>query len=338
MKLQEISERTGIAKRTVYFYIKEGLITPSANEKNGYYDFTEEDLEKLLLIREFRKAGLSVSIIRSMLEKPVTAGYYLSLYIKQLRQRKQWAEETMESISGILDALPLHPDFHTLYRLSMEAGFPNLPDDTAQDSLDPYDTAMVNRFLWSMFIPEKDLSDYQQFLWAKLNKITNTRSIPDYRLLSDFLHSLAPGYLDRLFVQRSEHYISIASLDSESLSSYADAMERSVRRVLGSQNHIALWKQYYDSFFAPQTRISASDISDIVGEMSPIFADYRDNIHKACRIFYERLTSGERNILYSELRRIMEPQLDLECCYHGQLEALSLIPDLYALMHKMGKE
>jgi DNA-binding transcriptional MerR regulator len=43
MKLSDICRKTGISKRTIHYYIHEGLITPAIKESNGYYDFSEED-------------------------------------------------------------------------------------------------------------------------------------------------------------------------------------------------------------------------------------------------------------------------------------------------------
>ena len=52
MKMKGICERTGISKRNIHFYIKEGLLTPATNPENGYYDFSEEDCQKILFIKQ----------------------------------------------------------------------------------------------------------------------------------------------------------------------------------------------------------------------------------------------------------------------------------------------
>ena len=46
MRIQEVSHKTGITKRNIHYYIKQGIITPKMNPANGYYDFSEEDCQK----------------------------------------------------------------------------------------------------------------------------------------------------------------------------------------------------------------------------------------------------------------------------------------------------
>ena len=77
MRIQEVVKRTNLQKRTIYFYIKEQLITPASNLENGYHDFSEEDVSRLIMIRKLRDAGLPLADIRSILSNPRTAPYYL---------------------------------------------------------------------------------------------------------------------------------------------------------------------------------------------------------------------------------------------------------------------
>ena len=76
MRIQEVVKRTNLQKRTIYFYIKEQLITPASNLENGYHDFSEEDVSRLIIIRKLRDAGLPLADIRSILSNPRTAPYY----------------------------------------------------------------------------------------------------------------------------------------------------------------------------------------------------------------------------------------------------------------------
>ena len=56
MHIKETSERLGLSKKTLHFYINEGLIHPKKSE-NNYYEFSEEDIHLLNQIIIFRKAG-----------------------------------------------------------------------------------------------------------------------------------------------------------------------------------------------------------------------------------------------------------------------------------------
>ena len=84
MRIQQLSKRTGITKRNIHFYIKEHLLTPKSDSANGYYDFSEEDYKQLILIKQFRDMGLSISNIKALLNNPASAEYYLRMHIGKL--------------------------------------------------------------------------------------------------------------------------------------------------------------------------------------------------------------------------------------------------------------
>ena len=65
MRIQEVMGKTGLSRRTIHYYIDQKLIIPPVNEGNGYHDFTEEDVQKLFIIRKLREAGLSPNSINS---------------------------------------------------------------------------------------------------------------------------------------------------------------------------------------------------------------------------------------------------------------------------------
>ena len=48
MRIQEVIKKTGLSRRTVYYYIDQKMISPVVDEHNGYHDFSEADIQKLL--------------------------------------------------------------------------------------------------------------------------------------------------------------------------------------------------------------------------------------------------------------------------------------------------
>lgn len=111
MRIQEVVKRTNLQKRTIYFYIKEQLITPSSQE-NGYHDFSEDDISRLIMIRKLRDAGLPLADIRSILSNPRTAPYYLHKQLHHLQTQLLTTEETIKSL------VIFHPHFRSVIPLS----------------------------------------------------------------------------------------------------------------------------------------------------------------------------------------------------------------------------
>ncbi|MBM6836756.1 MerR family transcriptional regulator [Clostridium saudiense] len=86
MKLQKILELTTLSKKAVYFYIKEGLIKPTKNIDNGYYEFSEGDLRKLQVIILLRNIGMSIQDIKDLFIYPTLTNFFIHRQINNLKK------------------------------------------------------------------------------------------------------------------------------------------------------------------------------------------------------------------------------------------------------------
>lgn len=323
MKITEACKKTGITRRNIHFYIKEGLICPAVDKHSHYYDFSGEDCENLILIRELRNAGLSISAIRSILNKPVMAGYYLCLHVKKLEYQKQYLEKNIESMNYILGHLPIYPEADNLRELAKAAKIPVPTDGEVQSALDIYDRTLTNRYLWSAFLPVESFTDYQEFLWNKLHRITADAYVKDYTAISNYLKSLDSLTIEQVFAARLKHYDDIAALTEEGCLAYADTLCSNLSAVMKNPRLIREWKEAYHAFYKPSARIYASQLGDLVEEMSPFFAAYRKNINHVCQILYDWLTGEEGSVYYAKMKQVFGEYLDIENDNHGQLEAIA---------------
>jgi DNA-binding transcriptional MerR regulator len=66
--IDELAELTGYPRRTIRYYVQEGLIAPPAGRGRGgfYYD---SHLERLRLIKAYQEKGIRISAITAMLKK-----------------------------------------------------------------------------------------------------------------------------------------------------------------------------------------------------------------------------------------------------------------------------
>jgi DNA-binding transcriptional MerR regulator len=70
MLIGELVERTGLTKDTIRFYEKKGLINLDRNSRrdNNYKEYSEQVLEKLMLIRKLKDLGFTLNEIDTFLE------------------------------------------------------------------------------------------------------------------------------------------------------------------------------------------------------------------------------------------------------------------------------
>lgn len=325
MKIHEVCNRTGLSKRNIYFYIKERLLAPKVNEENGYYDFGEEDCLRLLLVRELRNAGMSISAIRSIMKSPAVAGYYLRLHLNQLKKEIEQKEQVARSVERILERLPVNPSLGNVYDISKGAGIPKPLSTEKMAEYEAGDNNLVNQFLWTRFLPEEEFTEYQQYLWNKINRITGDPENVNYRKLKQFLSKLPQEQVDVLLTYKRRHENEIAAYDKAGCVGYVESMKRTIGENLSCDGLMETWKKNYESYFYPVTEIYDSDIQELVAEISPWFSSYLGNIHRICGLLYEWLHTEEGRLLLARLYGELDGYIDLEHCHHCELEALNSI-------------
>lgn len=87
MLINEVAKLSTLTKKAVEYYTEQGLICPNILE-NGYRDFSEQDIEILKKIALFRRLGLSIFEIKSVLANPDELKSILYKKTLELEQEK----------------------------------------------------------------------------------------------------------------------------------------------------------------------------------------------------------------------------------------------------------
>lgn len=73
----------GVARSTLLYYERKGVITPGRNSNNGYREYSRSDINKLLQLRQLQQAGFtlieSVEVVQGDLDPSVIRERYLDL-------------------------------------------------------------------------------------------------------------------------------------------------------------------------------------------------------------------------------------------------------------------
>lgn len=65
MKIKDVSRITGVKENALRFYEKKGLLCPKRGD-NGYREYQESDLQKMLMIQLYRSLGFSIEQIKQL--------------------------------------------------------------------------------------------------------------------------------------------------------------------------------------------------------------------------------------------------------------------------------
>ena len=96
MRIHEAAQAVGCTQRAIKFYEEKKLLPSVARSGNGYREYTDEDIKTLHAIQAYRKMGISLSDIRTLL-----AGENSTLLTDILAQKKADAAAKQNEIAAL---------------------------------------------------------------------------------------------------------------------------------------------------------------------------------------------------------------------------------------------
>ena len=101
--IQDDSKKTGLTAHTLRYYEKEGLITGVERSQGGIRQYTDEDLERLGLIRCLKNTGMSIQEIARFVQLTHEGDHTLEERVELLREHRERVLERMAEMQEHLD-------------------------------------------------------------------------------------------------------------------------------------------------------------------------------------------------------------------------------------------
>ena len=112
MTIKEVEKQTGLTRSNIRFYEKEKLIEPTRNDKNGYRDYSESDIENIKKIAYLRTLEISIEEIRNIMSDKVSLteiiekqAATIQTQIEGLNKAKTMCEKMLEAGNVSFDEL-----------------------------------------------------------------------------------------------------------------------------------------------------------------------------------------------------------------------------------------
>ena len=120
--IQDVSKKTGLTAHTLRYYEKEGLITGVERSQGGIRQYTDEDLERLGLIRCLKNTGMSIQEIARFVQLTHEGDHTLEERVELLRAHRERVLERMAEMQKHLDKVTWKLNFFTEKLRAYEAG------------------------------------------------------------------------------------------------------------------------------------------------------------------------------------------------------------------------
>ena len=102
--IKEAEQLTGISSQNIRYYEKQGLICPARNEDNSYREYSDNDIERLKLIRLFRKLGMPIEELRRLLNGEVDPRSAVEMQEKRLESQRNELNNALDFCKKIHEA------------------------------------------------------------------------------------------------------------------------------------------------------------------------------------------------------------------------------------------
>ncbi len=97
MKIKYVEERFGITRKNIRFYEEQGLLSPERAD-NGYREYGQEDIRRLMQVKLLRKLGVSIEEIKKLFQGAIRLEDCLDRHLDALEREKERLTQ-MQAIS-----------------------------------------------------------------------------------------------------------------------------------------------------------------------------------------------------------------------------------------------
>ena len=111
--IQDVSNKTGLSTHTLRYYEKEGMISDVERSQGGFRQYTDEDLERLGLIRCLKNTGMSIQEIARFVQLTHEGDHTLEERVELLREHRERVLERMAEMQEHLDKVTWKLNFFT---------------------------------------------------------------------------------------------------------------------------------------------------------------------------------------------------------------------------------
>lgn len=248
MRIQEISKLTGLSKKTLHFYINEGLIQPKKSA-NNYYEFTEADIILLNQIIIFRKIGLSIKTIKDIYGYPEATNFFLHRSFNEMKQEITEKMIQLKNLEAILDAIPPNGTPVDVGNVSEDLVKPDTNIINWIDQIYPsIDERVMTCILLAPFM-DIQVDEYKTYLWNKIFNDLKYHLGDNMKILSKLIYSLNGPQIKEASAYEFGLMKNIAMAND--ISPYADQLLDCIKQMCNDTELQEKWKLLYHQIIIP---------------------------------------------------------------------------------------
>lgn len=317
MRIQEVSKQCGLSKKTIYYYINEGLVSP-LREENNYLNFTTEDIEQLVLIKKLRHLDLSIADIKDLLLHPAHVNFFLHKRAFELKSEMITISNKLSSLYYVLDHLSPSAIPHELLVPSLFQEPDKLNENSRQqiEMLFPdRNSRMVAILFWGPFLTVP-ANEYRLYLWKKIsNKLDNIAST-HFTHLCTLMYQLSSDTIKHCCTLQYKKITSILANGTDIASISANIIQACTDLCEDIQLQ-QYWITMYEHILCPIFSFYNSEANELMKEYTSEYNEYHSLMHQAVQLAYQQLEEDIR--LRETMKYCLQGNIHFTISYEQEL-------------------
>jgi DNA-binding transcriptional MerR regulator len=121
MRIQEVSQETGLSIHALRYYEQIGLVLPVARQENGHRYYSEDDVYRIVFVTHLRAAGMPIADIKRYVELANQGDSTVLERLELLEQHRELVEQKIEDLHHHLELISNKiAHYHEYYRQQLE--------------------------------------------------------------------------------------------------------------------------------------------------------------------------------------------------------------------------
>lgn len=154
LKIKEVEERVGLSRSNIRFYEREGLLLIDRDNENNYREYSDEDVERIIKIKNLRMLGVPTADIRRLFANEIEFDTVIADCLERIKEQEKELKEIHKVCENMMQKqLNIHTWDGQIETDSKGVWKARLDEIFAQDTIyNPIEQKMMNRNITFMLL------------------------------------------------------------------------------------------------------------------------------------------------------------------------------------------
>jgi DNA-binding transcriptional MerR regulator len=312
LKINEVMKRTGLSRKAIYIYEDRGFLSPLKNGI-GYRDYSETDVERLLLIAKLRELGLPLEEISQLLRFPEETDILLQKHFERTQRELSEAMQRLSQVQTVLYNLPPNGGLEDLVRAADIAIPANRAIAAARylsEELAPSAARRLTMHIFETFLDVPLDTPERWEAWYELLDIVENAPHAVWEGFEEYYGTMTAEQSYRDYCLRRALVVGYLEYGPEEERVKGEEILRMLERLTGDEAYAARWRRYYTLVVRHPLR--NEELNRLMEILSKVYHPYNSKFDQVIRQYvYPRLEGEEGVRLQAELHRTLGDDYDM---------------------------